>query len=277
MDKDLKALRNARWDKAFAESRPDDDNSGVTTTHDGTLATNTNRKATIVIEHLIQASDVAHTMQHWHIYRRWNQRLFEEMFVAYQEGRSDTDPCVNWYKGEMGFLIFTSSHWHRNSKIAVCLACQVMSTCVTRKRIKGNGKAVDKNWWRRHNASTRTDRTERPPVITGGGASDIKPGGRNGGAGEAPDVRDLTRPTGGRYGSGGRCPKARKMKKLGKCRSVEAQVALERCTMVAGFEVKIKKNRGQPKIKISAVQSEGGGARAKTNYLLFSLSVSLDR
>ena len=25
----------------------------------------TNRKATIVIEHLIQASDVAHTMQHW--------------------------------------------------------------------------------------------------------------------------------------------------------------------------------------------------------------------
>ena len=106
MDKDLKALRNARWDKAFAESRPDDDNSGVTTTHDGTLATNTNRKATIVIEHLIQASDVAHTMQHWHIYRRWNQRLFEEMFVAYQEGRSDTDPSVNWYKGEMGFFDF---------------------------------------------------------------------------------------------------------------------------------------------------------------------------
>jgi hypothetical protein len=25
-------------------------------------------RATIVIEHIIQASDVSHTMQHWHIY-----------------------------------------------------------------------------------------------------------------------------------------------------------------------------------------------------------------
>jgi len=57
-----------------------------------------------VIEHLIQASDVAHTMQHWHIYRRWNQRLFEE--VAYKDGRSETDPSLNWYKGEIGLFDF---------------------------------------------------------------------------------------------------------------------------------------------------------------------------
>ena len=104
MDKDLKALRNARWDKAFAaESSPssldsDDPTAGV--------FANTNRKATIVIEHLIQASDVAHTMQHWHIYRRWNQRLFEEMYLAYKDGRSETDPSANWYKGEIGFFDF---------------------------------------------------------------------------------------------------------------------------------------------------------------------------
>ena len=41
-----------------------------------------NRKVTIVLEHLIQASDVAHTMQHWQIYQKWNQRLFEGMFLA---------------------------------------------------------------------------------------------------------------------------------------------------------------------------------------------------
>lgn len=52
MDKDLKALRNKRWDAAFASSS-DDPNSRRAV----------NRKATIVIEHLIQASDVAHTMQ----------------------------------------------------------------------------------------------------------------------------------------------------------------------------------------------------------------------
>ena len=63
-----------------------------------------NRKATIVIEHLIQASDVAHTMQHWHIYRKWNERFFCECYQAYKDGRADTDPSENWYKGEIGFF-----------------------------------------------------------------------------------------------------------------------------------------------------------------------------
>ena len=55
MDKDLKNLRNSRWEKAFSEECAANEDSHTTT----------NRKATIVIEHLIQASDVAHTMQHW--------------------------------------------------------------------------------------------------------------------------------------------------------------------------------------------------------------------
>jgi hypothetical protein len=64
------------------------------------------RKATIVIEHLIQASDISHTMQHWHIYQRWNGRLLEEMYTAYVEGRSDKDPSKIWYQGEIGFYDF---------------------------------------------------------------------------------------------------------------------------------------------------------------------------
>ena len=96
MDKDLKALRNARWEKAFSESaRVDDDPHAAV-----------NRKATIVIEHLIQASDVAHTMQHWHIYRKWNAKLFEEMYKAYHEGRAEKNPADFWYKGEIGFFDF---------------------------------------------------------------------------------------------------------------------------------------------------------------------------
>ena len=55
MDKDLKSLRNSRWEKTFA------DNSSVSENADNDV----NRKATIVIEHIIQASDVSHTMQHW--------------------------------------------------------------------------------------------------------------------------------------------------------------------------------------------------------------------
>lgn len=55
-DKDLKTLRNNRWDKAF-------DVQSTTLSTESKDAVD--RKATIVIEHLIQASDVSHTMQHW--------------------------------------------------------------------------------------------------------------------------------------------------------------------------------------------------------------------
>ena len=95
MDKDLKALRNSRWDKAFTREFREEN-----------VHIHTNRRATIVIEHLMQASDVSHTMQHWHIYRKWNEKLFEEMYIAYQEGRADKDPSDFWYKGEIGFFDF---------------------------------------------------------------------------------------------------------------------------------------------------------------------------
>ena len=94
MDKDLKALRNGRWEKAFHLSVEE------------TATEHSNRRATIVIEHLIQASDVAHTMQHWHIYRKWNERFFLECYKAYKEGRAENDPSVNWYEGEKGFFDF---------------------------------------------------------------------------------------------------------------------------------------------------------------------------
>ena len=94
MDKDLKALRNNRWEVAFDEKTDTKDKMSV------------DRKATIVLEHLIQASDVSHTMQHWHIYRKWNERLFEELYLAYKEGRADKNPAEFWYRGEMGFFDF---------------------------------------------------------------------------------------------------------------------------------------------------------------------------
>ena len=91
-DSEFAALRKRRWDMCFNTSKEQ-------LTHD-----DINRKATIVIEHLIQASDVAHTMQHWQIYQKHNERLFEEMYSAYQAGRSDKDPSLNLYDGEIGFF-----------------------------------------------------------------------------------------------------------------------------------------------------------------------------
>lgn len=132
-DKEQSALRKNRWAKAFAED-------GCSIDSNDSYHTDINRKATIVIEHLIQASDVAHTMQvrltfaylsravggpnvvemieldtnfllclllfsqHWHIYQKWNERLFHEMYEAYTHGRTETDPSIGWYKGELWFF-----------------------------------------------------------------------------------------------------------------------------------------------------------------------------
>lgn len=93
-DAELLELRTARWNKTFREkdageeADPDDEN----------------RKATIVIEHIMQASDVAHTMQHWHVYQKWNRRLFDELYTAWKAGRMSADPANFWYKGELTFF-----------------------------------------------------------------------------------------------------------------------------------------------------------------------------
>ena len=58
-DKDLKEIRDKRWARAFQNQSLGFDDK------------NSNLKATIVIEHIIQAADVSHTMQHWHIYQKW--------------------------------------------------------------------------------------------------------------------------------------------------------------------------------------------------------------
>jgi hypothetical protein len=74
-DKTLSAQRKLRWNKAFHQSSVSLQDETAKSLQDDTAKSqddvaceSLNRKATIVIEHLIQASDVAHTMQHWHIY-----------------------------------------------------------------------------------------------------------------------------------------------------------------------------------------------------------------
>jgi hypothetical protein len=92
-DKDLAQNRKERWGKAFSPQA-----------EKLKCLEDVSRKATIVIEHIIQASDVAHTMQHWQIYQKFNSRLFQEMYTAYKEGRSKKDPSEAWYMGELGFF-----------------------------------------------------------------------------------------------------------------------------------------------------------------------------
>jgi hypothetical protein len=67
-DDDLRKSRNERWDHVFGSKS----NIAVLSRvgEDGFEDVNS-FKVMIVLEHLIQASDVAHTMQHWHVYVKW--------------------------------------------------------------------------------------------------------------------------------------------------------------------------------------------------------------
>ena len=102
IDKDLGALRKERWNKAFDKKPPTAD----LVHFESKDKEDVNRKATIVLEHLIQASDVVHTMQHWNVYQKWNQRFFFECYAAYKAGRAPKDPSDTWYEGEIGFFDF---------------------------------------------------------------------------------------------------------------------------------------------------------------------------
>jgi hypothetical protein len=91
-DKELNDLRKARWNKAFSSAAAGENKDDA------------DLQATIVLEHIIQASDVSHTMQHWHVYIKWNRRLFQEMSLAYRAGRMASDPADFWYEGELQFF-----------------------------------------------------------------------------------------------------------------------------------------------------------------------------
>jgi hypothetical protein len=105
VDSDLQQARKDLWNKAFYDpDRVPYDNDMLFAFCRPDEQYVVNRKATIVIDHIIQASDVAHTMQHWHVYCKWNRKLFQEAYAAYAAGRTNENPATNWYNGEIDFF-----------------------------------------------------------------------------------------------------------------------------------------------------------------------------
>ena len=89
-DKKFREFRTERFAKAFAQ---------VETANFKEIEFKCNLKATVGMEYLIQACDVAHTMQAWPIYRQWNAKLFAEQYKAFKDGRGDKDPSEGWFQG----------------------------------------------------------------------------------------------------------------------------------------------------------------------------------
>jgi len=105
-DRERRAGERERWQAAFL-SNGDDFNwekEWQNKSEDKLPDIDVSLKATVVLEQIVLASDVAHTMQHWLTYVKWNERLYKEMWAAYASGRAEKDPTEGWYKGEIGFF-----------------------------------------------------------------------------------------------------------------------------------------------------------------------------
>lgn len=103
-DPEISAQRKLRWEKAFGEGENEQKRMSFVNFRGMDTRNQSNRKATIVLEYIIQASDIAHTMQHWHIFRKWNEKLFQEKYNAFKKGRTDKDPSETWYREELQFF-----------------------------------------------------------------------------------------------------------------------------------------------------------------------------
>jgi len=102
-DQDRMRGRSNRWAEAFAGLK-----DWKNVLHDlvAVPKEEKNIKATLVLEQIMLASDVAHTMQHFSTFVKWNERLFQEMWAAYVNGHSHADPRQGWYESQIGFYDF---------------------------------------------------------------------------------------------------------------------------------------------------------------------------
>jgi len=60
-------------------------------------------KSEAVLETMMIAADVAHTMQDFDVFVKWNKRLYCELLHAFMTGRIGFDPSAGWYENQIGF------------------------------------------------------------------------------------------------------------------------------------------------------------------------------
>ena len=57
-----------------------------------------------VLEAMMNVADVAHTMQSFAVFVKWNRRLYKEFYIARLRGRLSFNPSENWYGNQIGFF-----------------------------------------------------------------------------------------------------------------------------------------------------------------------------
>ena len=93
LDRDMKIHRDRGWNKAFDGKKSASPFDSIR-----------DLRATLAVEHIMQAADAAHTMQSFRTYLKWSEKIFEEMYQAFHCGRAERDPAKSWYVGELAFF-----------------------------------------------------------------------------------------------------------------------------------------------------------------------------
>jgi hypothetical protein len=75
-------------------------------------------KQAAVLDAIMNVADVAHTMQSFRVFVKWNKRLFREFYVAHAANRLAFDPAQNWYQQQIGF--FTHYIIPNSQKMKTC-------------------------------------------------------------------------------------------------------------------------------------------------------------
>ena len=61
-------------------------------------------RASVVLETMLRAADVAANMQCWKTMLKWSSRLYFEQMATFETGRMNSDPSSNWFDNQIKFL-----------------------------------------------------------------------------------------------------------------------------------------------------------------------------
>ena len=112
-DKVIKDWRRNRWERAFGQQEnveSDCADEEKKEQHNGPI--DVSLKATVMLELLVQTSDISHTMQHWNVFRRWNEQLFREQYLTYMQSSSSCSSCCEGPPKEPSQLHNPAHEWY---------------------------------------------------------------------------------------------------------------------------------------------------------------------
>lgn len=101
---DDKISKDVTWDIAYPGMSLD--NSGSSDVPHRSERYLQSLRATVTLKQLMQLSTLAPMMWHWTNFNKWNERLFEELYVSYAKGRNPRNPKHYWYDSEIVFFDF---------------------------------------------------------------------------------------------------------------------------------------------------------------------------